>query len=404
MLFATVLLVAAAAAAVSVRAFTFVDVDASAQVVEGEWMVVMDSVAMAERAALDEVAAQLKGTSYAIGATFRAVHVAGVTKEQLAAQLEPLSAAVSYVEPNLRVFALADECEEQGGEDSPVSWGQARTSDGEEPELEEFEYNPSNGDGTVSYIIDTGVYVQHQDFEDRARWGTNTIDNDDTDGNGHGTHVASTVGGKVWGIAKKTELVGVKVLSASGGGTVNSVVGGIQWASNDASGKKATGNMSLGGGKSTALNQATDAAVDAGMVMVVAGGNSNTDACNASPASADKAITAGSTDIGNNGGNQVDIRSYFSNYGSCTQIFAPGSDITAAWIGSPTATRTISGTSMASPHVCGVANALLSSGTSASGVLAKLQQDAHKDVIDLSCSNSACNASPNLLLHLECDD
>jgi len=316
------------------------------------------------------------------------------------------------VEPNTRVWALAPAaCETQGGETDPVSWGQVRTSSGEEPDDDNeghYVYSTTDGADTESYIIDTGIQITHDDFENRAVWGTNTIDNSDSDGNGHGTHVASTVGGKVWGIAKSTNLVAVKVLGASGGGTWQSVIEGIQWSVSDAESNgnidKSTSNMSLGGGKQTSVNDATDAAADAGMIMVVAAGNSNNDACTLSPASADKAVTVMSSDQGNNGGKQVDIRSTFSSYGTCTQAIAPGSDITGAWIGSDSATRTISGTSMASPHVCGVANALLSQGVAPGDVLAKLQESAHKDVVEMNCSNQACNDTPNLLAHLNCED
>jgi len=164
--------------------------------------------------------------------------------------------------------------------------------------------------------------------------------------------------------------------------------------------------MSLGGGKSTALNRAVDKAVSSNLVFVVAAGNDNADACNYSPASANDAITVGATDIGDKGMDQVDIRSYFSNYGTCVDIFAPGTGITGAWIGSPSAIRTISGTSMASPHVCGMAAVVLGHDPKMSwnAVKNQLVSDASMDLIDLQCAGSSvCTNSPNLLAYNGCN-
>jgi len=256
-------------------------------------------------------------------------------------------------------------------------------------------FTPSgDGEDVVAYIIDTGINVDHVEFGDRATWGTNTVDNDDTDGNGHGTHVAGTVGGEIYGVAKKVELVAVKVLSSSGSGSTAGVVNGINWAKTNAAsviaqGKKATANLSLGGGSSTAMDQAVKSLHESGVVTVVAAGNSNQDACNSSPAREPAVITVASS-------TRTDARSSFSNYGDCVDIFAPGSEITAAWIGSNTATNTISGTSMASPHVCGGAALLLGSGNfSYEQVTEMLMSSASENKI----SNPG-SGSPNKLLYV----
>ncbi|KAG1321093.1 hypothetical protein G6F63_013944 [Rhizopus arrhizus] len=190
-----------------------------------------------------------------------------------------------------------------------------------------------------------------------SSWGkTIPTDDDDQDGNGHGSHCAGTIAGKKYGVAKKAEPVAVKVLKSNGSGSMSDVVAGVDWATSDflkrkkqaqeagKSFKGAAANMSLGGGKSAALDRIVNGAVDAGLVFAVAAGNDNKDACDYSPARAEKAITVGASTV-------FDERAYFSNYGKCVDVFAPGLDIQSIWIGSNTATNTISGTSMASPHV-----------------------------------------------------
>jgi len=216
-----------------------------------------------------------------------------------------------------------------------------------------YAYEALSGEGVDAYIVDTGIYTEHSDFEGRAEWGTDTVDTPSpkTDGNGHGTHVAGTVISKTYGLAKKAHAIAVKVLGASGSGTNAGVIAGVDWVTSHHGAKKngrpSVANMSLGGGYSAALNKAVDAAVESGVAFAVAAGNENQDACNVSPASASKPLTVAAS-------TNVDGRSYFSNWGKCAHIFAPGSDITSTWIGGKTATNTISGTSMASPHVCGV--------------------------------------------------
>ncbi|KAM0684292.1 proteinase B [Mitosporidium daphniae] len=214
-------------------------------------------------------------------------------------------------------------------------------------------YPKSAGSNVNVYIVDTGINVDHEDFKGRARWGITIPQFDlDTDGSGHGTHCAGIVGGDTYGVAKNATLVAVKVLRTNGFGTNADVIKGVEWVFNQhrisqRSGSRSVINLSLGGGRSIALEKAIEACIDSGVHVAVAAGNDNRDACNYSPAATKKAITVGAS-------TKKDKMAYFSNIGPCVDIFAPGMDITSAWIGSPTAINTISGTSMASPHVAGV--------------------------------------------------
>ncbi len=202
----------------------------------------------------------------------------------------------------------------------------------------------------TAYVIDTGILATHQDFGGRVTGPGFTAINDgrgSSDCNGHGTHVAGTVGGSTYGVAKGVKLVAVRVLGCDGSGTNSGVIAGVDWvAANAPAGSVA--NMSLGGGASSALDTAVTNAVNRGVVMVVAAGNDSSNACNYSPARAAAAITVGAT-------TSTDARASYSNFGSCVDVFAPGSNIPSAWYTSNTATNTISGTSMASPHVAGIA-------------------------------------------------
>jgi len=246
-----------------------------------------------------------------------------------------------------------------------------------------------DGTGVTAYILDTGVQTSHNEFGGRATWGINTSgDNDDRDCHGHGTHVAGTVGGSVYGVAKNVNIVAVKVLQCSGSGSTSGVIQGVEWVMNDAAGKKATANMSLGGGFSPSLNTAVKNLHNSGVPTVVAAGNDSSSACNYSPAAEPAVITVGST-------TNSDARSGFSNFGSCLDIFAPGSGITAAWIGADSATNTISGTSMASPHVCGGAALLLGNNIAAADVTNLLMAHATDDKV-----GSPGSGSPNKLLYV----
>ena len=253
-------------------------------------------------------------------------------------------------------------------------WGLARISHRKRLGLSTFNkyvYQGDGGEGVTAYVIDTGINIKHVEFEGRARWGKTMPQNDvDEDGNGHGTHCAGTIGSRKYGVAKKAELVAVKVLGSGGSGSMSDVTGGVLWAVEDAkkltaqfranphsaAAKKHKGfvaNMSLGGGKSPTLDKAVNGAVTSGMHFGVAAGNENQDACNVSPAGASNPVTVGASTV-------QDERAYFSNKGKCVDIFAPGLNILSTWNTGPTSVNTISGTSMASPHIVGLLAYLLS--------------------------------------------
>lgn len=261
---------------------------------------------------------------------------------------------VAFVEQDSVVHA--NEFDVQKG----APWGLARISHRAPLSLGSFNqylHDSEGGEGVTSYIIDTGVYVDHTQFEGRAKWGATIPTGDaDEDGNGHGTHCAGTIASKDYGVAKKANVVAVKVLRSNGSGSMSDVLKGVEFAAKShqqavKDGKKgfkgSTANMSLGGGKSPALDLAVNAAVRAGIHFAVAAGNENQDASNTSPASAELAITVGASTIS-------DARAYFSNYGEVVDIWAPGLNIVSTYIGSDTATATLSGTSMASPHIAGL--------------------------------------------------
>lgn len=231
-------------------------------------------------------------------------------------------------------------------------WGLARVSHAGMPnDLTQYTYPKTAGKGVNVYIVDTGINVAHADFEGRAKWGTTIpLFDEDIDGNGHGTHCAGTIGSKTYGIAKEAHLYAVKVLRTNGFGTNSDVIKGIEWvikAHKKNKDKRSVANMSLGGGRSMTLEKIVNKAVEAGVHFAVAAGNDNEDACNYSPAAAEGPITVGAS-------TNKDTMAFFSNHGSCVDIFAPGLDIKSTWIGGKNAVNTISGTSMASPHVAGV--------------------------------------------------
>lgn len=315
---------------------------------------------------------------------------------------------VEYVEQDRVVRAVSNnKSETTCTEQASNCWGQTRVAQVALNLDGSYAASAKAGAGVTAYIVDTGIYLAHSEFEGRATFGFKAeSDWSDTDANGHGTHVASTVGGKTYGIAKAVDLVAVKVLGDDGSGSTAGVIAGIDYVAqqHQARGKPSTANLSLGGGFSSALNRAVQNAVNAGVVFVVAAGNEDDDACDYSPASSSAAITVGATDIGDLNGVELDVRSVFSNYGECVDIFAPGSLITAAWIGGPTKLATISGTSMACPHVCGLASLFLADAPASSpaDIRHQLLQLSTKDVIRMECSNSACQASPNRLAYNGC--
>ena len=245
---------------------------------------------------------------------------------------------VKFVEEDSEVHAIATQ--------SNAPWGLDRTDQRDRPLSGTYSYT-STGSGVNAYIIDTGIRRTHTQFGGRAFAAFDAFGGSTNDCNGHGTHVAGTVGGSTYGIAKSVRLYAVRVLNCSGSGSTSGVIAGVDWVTRNHV-KPAVANMSLGGGASSSLDTAVRNSIAAGVTYAVAAGNSNVNASNSSPARVGEAITVGST-------TSTDARSSFSNYGSIVDIFAPGSSITSAWSTSDTATRTISGTSMATPHVAGVA-------------------------------------------------
>ena len=318
---------------------------ASASASDGGYIVVLSETARAQsRAAqVDLPAVVAKARSFR-GAQVRAQFenaLVGFAAEMTADQAAELAAdpRVAYVEPDGPVYAVGS------GSQSNATWGLDR-SDDRSGRDGTYTWN-ADGTGVTAYVIDTGIRTSHVDFGGRATNGFDAFGGDGQDCNGHGTHVAGTVGGATYGIAKNVDLVGVRVLDCNGSGSYSGVIAGIDWVVANASGPSVA-NMSLGGGASSSVDAAVNNAVASGVVMAVAAGNDNRNACNYSPARAADALTVGST-------TSSDARSSFSNYGSCVDLFAPGSSITSAWYTSNTATVTISGTSMASPHVAGAA-------------------------------------------------
>lgn len=245
------------------------------------------------------------------------------------------------------------------------------------------------GSGTTAYIVDTGILSTHQQFSGRVLSGYTAISdgNGTTDCNGHGTHVAGTVGGSMYGVAKNVSLVPIRILGCDGSGASSNVIAGLDWILKNGK-KPAVVNMSLGGDANTSLDSAVENLFNNGYVMVVAAGNSNTDACSSSPARVSKAITVAATD-------NTDTRASYSNYGSCVDIFAPGSQINSSWIGNNTATKILNGTSMATPHVAGVVAEMLQSTPTAT------PQTISTNLLNQASSNVVKNpsGSPNRLLY-----
>jgi subtilisin family serine protease len=256
---------------------------------------------------------------------------------------------IEYIEPE-QVFTIAAQ------QNNPPSWGLTRISQRTCDLSQPYIYPDNGGAGIDVWVIDTGIQTNHTDFGGRATMVKNYITSEsNTDLNGHGTHVAGTIGSATYGVAKKVTIYGVKALNKNGSGTTSSIVAAIQYVAQSARPGKSVLNMSLSGSKSTSVNNAIAAVVSAGIAVIVAAGNDYADACNKSPASSTSAFTVAAT-------TSSDAHASYSNYGNCVNIYASGTSINSLWIGPDGFNRTISGTSMASPHVAGVAALYLATG------------------------------------------
>jgi subtilisin family serine protease len=349
----------------------------SANAVEGQYIVVLNE------------GANPRSVAAIAGVTPRHVYAAalnGFSATLNAGQLRAMqnNPNVAYVEQDAAVQANTTQ--------TGATWGLDRIDQANLPLSTTFSYT-STGLGVRAYIVDTGMRFTHTQFTGRVTSGFDAIDGGSADDcNGHGTHVGGTVGGTTVGVAKGVSLVAVRVLDCAGSGTNSGVIAGIDWVTANHV-KPAVANMSLGGGASTALDAAVNNAINAGVTMVVAAGNGNMGgkaqpACNYSPARVPNAITVSATD-------NTDRKASYANYGTCVDIFAPGNSILSAWYTGDTAGATSSGTSMASPHVAGVAAQYLALNPTATPAQVA---SALNSAATLNKVTNAGSGSPNRLL------
>ncbi|KAF9540940.1 hypothetical protein EC957_003629 [Mortierella hygrophila] len=379
MKYTTLLIVALVAA---VQAAPLVTPPTNQRVIADSYIVVLKDTAAAPgfKTKFDGIAKKYNGRGRAPEIQREYTAIPGFHATFDAATLKAIQANpdVAYVEQDSVVTIQASQ--------SPVpSWGLTRVSQNVLNLSSPYYYNDLAGSGVTAYVVDTGVYTAHSEFGGRATFGANFISGSaNTDENGHGTHVSGTIGGAKYGVAKKVSIVGVKVLDASGSGSTSGVVAGMDWVAARAVAGKSVVNMSLGGGKSQAIDAAAARLFAKNIPLIVAAGNDGSNACSGSPAGAANTYTVGATD-------KTDYPASFTSYGTCVEIFGPGVGITSSWIGGTSATNTISGTSMATPHVVGVAALYIAKGglTTAQSVFDKLTSTSTKNVVKGSLGGTA---------------
>ena len=354
---------------------------ASARAIGGSYIVVLKT--RSADAAQAETASRRLATRYG----GRVLHeysatVRGFSADMTATEAAHLAAdaSVDFVEQDAQVSVTATE--------TPVTWGLDRLDQRALPLSKT--YTSGSAANVTAYVLDSGIRISHREFGGRARNGWDFVDNDAVadDCDGHGTHVAATLGGRTYGVAKNVKLVGVRVLDCTGNGSYSAIIAGVDWVTKNAV-RPAVANMSIGGPVSAALNAAVTRSIASGVSYAVAAGNDHRNACGQSPAATPNAITVGATD-------RSDTRAAFSNYGACVDVFAPGVQITSASNVGDDATAVMSGTSMASPHVAGAAALILGAhpAWTPAQVRDSLVAAATKGVV-----RSAGSGSPNALLY-----